>query len=758
MSETEQSAPLFLRWTGVRVVGVSLARWLAYALGIAAMVWGVVTVLTMSNRTSDLQTIGDYLKADIALLVLLGIVVGWRLLALWLERRRGLAGSRLHVRLVVLFGLVATVPTVLVAIFSATFLEIGLQAWFSERVKRAIEDSHTVAKAYFQEHRENIRADALAMANDLNREAFNLMLNPRVLSQVLSAQASLRSLSEAILVDSTGRTLARSEFSQALEFDLIPPAAMEVARAGQIAVLTSEQDDRVRAAVRLHRFPDAYLIVGRLIDSRVLDHMQRVERGVAQYRTIERERVGIQFSFIMMFAVVALLVLLAAVWVGLMLATQLTAPIASLVAAAERIGKGDLSVRVENRVEPRDLQTLSRAFNHMASEIENKQRGLIEANRELDERRRFTETVLAGVSAGVIGLDSNGCINLPNRSASDLLGIDIDSAIGKLLADVIPEMAGLLAEAMRRPERVRQAEIKIVTKGTFHTFLVRIAGERSGTEAAGFVVTFDDVTELLSAQRKAAWADVARRIAHEIKNPLTPIQLSAERLKRKYLKEITSEPETFAQCTETIVRQVEDIGRMVDEFSSFARMPQPSLKPENLSRICRETVFLECNRFPEISFDVRLPQEDIGLRCDGRQVARAIANLLKNAAESIVLRRAGPSDGDPGWVRLSVEQNGEAAGVTRIVVEDNGQGLPSEERDRLTEPYVTTRTKGTGLGLAIVKKIMEDHGGDLVLEDRLEGGARVSLIFRESEEPISEPREGNSQTRAVLDATVSQGS
>ncbi len=376
-----------------------------------------------------------------------------------------------------------------------------------------------------------------------------------------------------------------------------------------------------------------------------------------------------------------------------------------------------------------EFASLSRAFNRMTHQLETQRGELVEANRQLDERRRFTETVLAGVSAGVIGLDHEGRINLPNRSASVLLGIDLDQHIGEDLAEAVPEMAPLIAEAARRPDRLAQSELRIVREGRTVTLLVRIAAERADGEIKGFVVTFDDVTELLTAQRKAAWADVARRIAHEIKNPLTPIQLSAERLKRKYLKEIGNDPETFTTCTDTIIRHVGDIGRMVDEFSSFARMPAPVFRMVNLQELVRQAAFLQRTATPDIEIVVDLPGTPLRLACDSRQVSQAIVNILKNAAELIQAREG---DVAPGRIVLRGWE-----GDTRIVlaVEDNGRGLPQEGRERLTEPYVTTRAKGTGLGLAIVRKIMEDHKGELVLEDRDGGGARVSLVFSESEQP-----------------------
>jgi two-component system nitrogen regulation sensor histidine kinase NtrY len=421
--------------------------------------------------------------------------------------------------------------------------------------------------------------------------------------------------------------------------------------------------------------------------------------------------------------------------IGIHFATQLAVPISRLVTAAEQIRGGDLAARVPEGEKDDELASLSRAFNRMTYQIESQQRELREANRQLDERRQFTETVLTGVSAGVIGLDRLGRVNLPNRSASSLLGVDLEESIGQDLAQVAPEMGGLLDEAARRPERLAQSQVQLVRGTSTRILLVRIAAELYGREISGYVVTFDDITELLSAQRKAAWADIARRIAHEIKNPLTPIQLAAERLRRRYLKEIKGDTETFTVCTDTIIRHVGDIGRMIDEFSSFARMPAPVLKPENLSEIVRQTVFLQRTAHPEIAFATTFPARPVTVRCDARLVGQAVINIVKNAIESIETRIAEQGGSPAGQIRVSVT---EEAGQAAVIVEDNGKGLPQHGREQLTEPYVTTRAKGTGLGLAIVKKIMEDHLGELVLEDAEPDGARVRLVLATTEIRVPE--------------------
>ena len=554
---------------------IGLGRKIAIALAIPALASGVATYLALTGAPPfgpHPNAVLSLLNLDLVLLLALGAVVAKRLIEVWAERRRGLAGSRLQIRLVVLFSLIAVTPTIIVAVFSYLFFSFGIESWFSDKVRTAISESLAVAEAYLHEHQQAIRADVLAMANDLNRDAVKLALNPQHLEQVVSAQAALRGLTEAVVFDRAGHMLARSSLSFTLGFEPVPDDAMHLADAGDVAIMTNDSDDRVRALVRLNQFGDVYLFVGRFIEPRVLNHMEETQRAAAQYEQLEGQRSGFQITFALIFMMVAMLFLVAAVAIGIHFATQLAIPVSRLITAAEQVRGGDLAARVPEGDKDDELASLSRAFNRMTYQIESQQRELREANRQLDERRRFTETVLTGVSAGVIGLDRLGRVNLPNRSASSLLGVDLEQAIGQDLAEVAPDMAGLLHEVERRPDRLAQSQVQLVTGNSTRTLLVRIAAEHNGRNISGFVVTFDDITELLSAQRKAAWADIARRIAHEIKNPLTPIQLAAERLRRRYLKEIKQDPETFMICTDTIIRHVGDIGRMIDEFSSFARM------------------------------------------------------------------------------------------------------------------------------------------------------------------------------------------
>jgi len=500
--------------------------------------------------------------------------------------------------------------------------------------------------------------------------------------------------------------------------------------------------------LRLGAFSDAYLYVGRLVDPQVLRHMDTTNTAVRLYEELEGKRSELQVTFALIFVVVALMLLLAAVWVGLAFANNLTRPIGRLIVAAERVGSGDLTARVETEDSPDEIGTLSDAFNRMTGDLQSQQDELLEANRQLDHRSRFIEAVLGGVSAGIIGLDRRGEITLLNRSACELLEQKSEALRGREMVEVVPQMAELLADARRRPRRLSERTIVLDSGGgVARTLLVRVAAELDKKTIIGFVATFDDISELLSAQRKAAWADVARRIAHEIKNPLTPIQLSAERLKRKYLSQIKDDAETFETCTDIIVRHVGDIGRMVDEFSAFARMPAPVMAEEDLAKLIDQALFLQRGAHGDIEFGFDRPSGPVISSCDSEQIGRALTNLLQNAVDAVGGRAKGAKALEPGRITVRLI---DAGGQRAIEVEDNGRGLPKADRHRLTEPYITNREQGTGLGLAIVKKIMEDHGGDLSLEDSPAGGARIRMIFPALEEQaeVAAPADANVQQKA----------
>lgn len=711
---------------------VGLGRKLSIALTVIALGFAFATYATITGSSplgADTQTVLILLQIDLVLFLLLGLVVARSLVGLWIERRRGQVGSRLHMRLAMLFSLIALAPAIIVSVFSAVFFNFGMENWFNDRVKTAIVESRAVAEAYLKEHKQVIRGDVLSMARDLERALPLLTENPRQFSRILAGQGLVRNLSEIYVFDGSGRILAKWALGFVIDRDPVAPEIIERARSGEVVLLTSEADDRLRAIIKLDRFVDAFLYVGRFVEPRVLEHIDKTERAAAEYANIEGRRSSIEITFAMIFILVGMLLLFVAIWVGLVFANRLSRPISDLAGAAERVRAGDLSARVEEGPDSDELGLLSRAFNRMTDQLEGQRHELVQANRQLDERRHFIETVLGGVSAGVIGVDAEGRINLANRSACSLLAMDIDEQIGADISEVVPELSAMIGDADTRPNRLVEAQISMQRVGRDRTLLVRLAADVVDRKVSGFVITFDDITELVAAQRKAAWSDVARRIAHEIKNPLTPIQLAAERLRRKYMNEITSDPETFSNCTDTIIRQVGDIGRMVDEFSAFARMPRPEMERENIGKICREALVLPRSAHPEIEFVSDIPGDPVMITGDSRQLSQVLTNLIQNAIDAIGGRVAdGQAELAAGEIQLSLSLTEEDA---EIVITDNGKGLPVEKRDRLTEPYMTTRTKGTGLGLAIVKTILEDHGGVLELKDRPDGknGASIRVML-----------------------------
>jgi two-component system nitrogen regulation sensor histidine kinase NtrY len=461
-----------------------------------------------------------------------------------------------------------------------------------------------------------------------------------------------------------------------------------------------------------------FLVLQRSINPQIIEYQADTDKVVTEYGALEAGRSAVIASFALIYGLIAFVILFTAIWIGLGTANRIVTPIGRLIGAAERISEGDLAARVMLSPGDDELASLGRAFNRMTAQLQSQRNELVESHRQAEQRRRFTEAVLSGVSAGVVGLDGQGRADVVNRSALTLLSATRDDIVGRPLGEAIPEVADLIRTAMAHPEGRGVAQIDITRAGKVRNFTVTVTRERAGEDESGYVVTFDDITDLISAQRTSAWADVARRIAHEIKNPLTPIQLSAERLRRKYKKEIASDPDIFEQCTQTIIRQVGDIGRMVDEFSSFARMPQPVMRDEDIAELIKHAVFLQRVAHPQITFALLTPDTPVQIECDGRLVSQALTNVLKNATEAV--RAAFGTGGEDGQLkeggRIEVRLVEDAQRLS-IEVVDNGVGLPTEDRNRLAEPYVTKRAKGTGLGLAIVKKIMEDHKGSLALED-----------------------------------------
>ncbi len=725
MTPTHQftSKPRFsiMRWS--RKLGLGPKT--SFFVAMLAVASSIATYGSLTGDDADITR--TLVVIDLVLLVLLAGIVSHRVIRMWRRSRVGKAGSNMHRRVVKLFALIAVAPALMVAMFSALFFNIYFQKHFSDPVNVAVSESLVVADAYIKEHIKNIRADALSMAANINRVPVAALNNRERFNQFLTDQVTARNLSEAVVLDGSQRVVAQSDLSFIAEVDKLSTDTLSQASIGDVVIFTSDTDERVRALVRLDRLFDSYLVIGRFIEPRVLEHMERTRRATEDYKQLKEEGLGIQIQFAAIFVIIAMMVVLAAVWFGLAIASRLVAPIEGLVNAAEKVSSGDLQAKVDETVAYDEMAILSQSFNRMTDELTYQRDELEKTNLQLDERRRFTETVLSGVSSGVIGLDFDGIVTLPNRTAGKLLEMQAVDMVGQPLKKIFPQLEELLNEVRERPYRIGQTQIHLTTTSIHRHLLVRLAAEISEAGVEGFVVTLDEITELVSAQRMAAWGDIARRIAHEIKNPLTPIQLSAERIKRKYGKEITSDIDTFNKCTDTIIRQVGDIEQMVNEFSSFARMPAPDFRPEKLSIILEESVFLQKVGHPEIVYDLAENLSNAVCNLDPPQVTRVFTNLLQNAADSIEGREGDPETLEEGRISINLLED-----ETSLTVEiiDNGRGLPDENRARLTEPYVTHREKGTGLGLAIVSKIMEEHGGTLSLMDAPGGqGAKVQVAF-----------------------------
>ncbi len=732
----------FLSWLSRRRLSRRWQNRLAALLVFAAIISGLATYAALTETPplgNDPDTVIWLLNLDFILLLGLVALIARRLVALWSGRKRGLAGSHMHVRLVYTFSILAAAPAIIMTVFSAFFFHYGVQTWFSERVSTAINESQAVAEAYLEEHRQVIRADTLAMAQDLNRQATLFVANEAALEKVVRTQALLRNFSEALVFDNAGNTLARSGLTFTLEFEKPTEILLRQAVEGDAVITTGGNDDRVRALLKLNSLNNTFLYVGRMVDPKVLSHVTATREASQDYANLESRYSSLQVTVVMIFVVVGLLLMFIAIWFGLLLARQLVDPISTLIRTADRVRGGDLAARVPDKSNLEEFTYLAKSFNRMTKQIQEQQNELIEANRQLDKRRRFTETVLEGVLSGVIGIDKDGSINLANSSSCKLLGLPEKDLVRAPIKNVLPEVVDLLDQAHERPDKMTQAEISVETKESGRrSFLIRIAVEMINGEDAGAIMTFDDITELQSAQRKAAWSDVARRIAHEIKNPLTPIQLSAERLRRKYLKQITEDPETFSQCTDTIIKHVADIGHMVNEFSSFARMPEPTLQRDELGMHIQDTLMLHTQAHSDIDFEfIKSKGGEYISEFDPQQLRQALNNLLQNAIDSVHAQIEGGKQAR-GRIDLLLTPHGGDDLV--LAITDNGGGLPKGENPiHLTEPYVTHKPKGTGLGLAIVKKIMEDHNGSIFFgaPDWLKniddwnnlGGATVALVF-----------------------------
>ncbi|MBC8130019.1 MAG: PAS domain-containing sensor histidine kinase [Rhizobiaceae bacterium] len=702
----------------------------AGALVTGAISFVILMGLTPIEPTEAVVTIASVVNG--AFVLLLCALIGREVARMARARRQGKAASRLHVRIVVLFAIVASLPALLVAIVAGVTLDLGLDRWFEIRTRTIVDSSVSVARAYVNENARNLQGSTLSMAYDLDTQRRLFDLDRTGFETLVTEQARGRSLLGAQLLQADGTPVLRADVPVERPLPAPPADAREQARQGNLVFIPPGVTNLVGAIIKMRTLgDDLYLYTVRAVDPEVISALRLMEDRSEEYRSLQNNRIGTQIAFALLYLGITLIVLLSAIWTGIGVADRLVRPIRLLISAADEVSEGNLAVSVPVRASDGDVGSLSNTFNNMIRQLRTQRRELVDAKDVIDERRRFTEAVLSGVTVGVMGVGSDGTISMLNPSAERILAISSAEAVGLTLRELFPLIAKIHRAAGTSRRAEYQEEIKLRTRDRERVLAIRVTSETSEVGAQPSVVTLDDITDLVDAQRSSAWADVARRIAHEIKNPLTPIQLSAERIRRRYGKVVEGDREVFDRCVDTIIRQVSDIGRMVDEFSTFARMPKPTMEGRDLREALKEAVFMREMGDHGIVFATDYGEAPLTGSFDIRLLSQAFGNIVKNAVESVE-----SSDVAEGRILIRART---AGGQHMIDFIDNGRGFPVEDRDRLLEPYMTTREKGTGLGLAIVRKIIEEHGGTIELDDAPEQaqGAMVRVVLPASEMPAS---------------------
>ena len=732
--------------------GGILRKWVAPFAVAIALLSAFLTFVVLSGLTPIEPTrnvVYSFLLINAATILLLVAIIAREVWLVIQARRRGRAAARLHVQIVSLFSIIAVLPAVLVAIVANVTIDRGLDRLFSGPTREVMQNSLIVARAYTYEHAQLIRGDILGMADDIARSRPLFDQDRRSFRELLTMSASSRNLPGAMLIDKDRNILETAQTGIKQDFTTPPQDFLSNVNEDEPQIAVFPDANYVAAVIRLRAFDDTFLYVARLLDPRVVTQLKQTEASVAEYAQIESRRLGIQVAFALMFAVIALTILMASVLIGLNFANWLVAPIRNLMSAANIVSTGDLHVQVPVHKSEGDLAQLGETFNKMTAELRSQRDELVSASDLIDSRRRFIEAVLSSASAGIIGVDASGCVGILNRSAEKLIGHAESETLDHPLSDVLPELDDMMKTAREGTQRLVQGQITIMRDGHERNLSVRVSAEQTSQSRDSYIITLDDITELVSAQRTSAWGDVARRIAHEIKNPLTPIQLSAERIRRKFGKVITEDKNIFEQCTDTIVRQVDDIRRMVDEFSRFARMPKPVMEGEDVADTVRQAVFLMKVGHPDLDIEADIKQDPMRAQFDRRLISQALTNIIKNATEAI--EQVPPEELGKGRIDVVAAREGDDILIDVI---DNGIGLPKTSRARLLEPYVTTRQKGTGLGLAIVGRVLEDHGGRIELKDASDfrpgqRGAWMRLRFAVSGQAKQPSAEANQQGNAT---------
>ena len=680
------------------------------------LVLGTYLVLGPLEQNARSNVIRLVVMADIIYVLVTVALVSQRILRIISQRRQKSAGSRLHLRLTGVFTVMALLPTITVAVFALLSINMGLEAWFSDRVKGVIEDSLAAAQAYEEDQMTSMSEDANSLVQILEQyRRSQVRFDPQALRETLSQeqQGIQRGLREAFIINGQGELILRGHRSYLFDYEK-PDLGQIDAAIKSVVLIEDWQNNELRALAYLAGFPDYYLLVSRQVDGNLLALLDETQATAKLYQQLEQDASKQLFEFALLYLAFAILLIVSSIWLALLFAERLSRPIGRLAGAAQRVGEGKFDTRVIEEDGEDELSLLSKYFNQMTGQLKVQRDALVENTNQIERRRRLFDSVLSSVTSGVVGLDPEGRVSFVNPSAQRLLSWKNEQQLTELSV-AVPEFFPLFERLRNARLDSIQEEVKVVRSGRLENLLVRMAPRRQDDESLeGYVVAFDDITDLVSAQRSAAWGDVARRIAHEIKNPLTPIQLSAERIRRKFIAKLDGDEQAVEQMTDVIIRQTNDLRRIVDEFSKFARMPEPDKRSEDIAGLLRSAVVLQEAGQPDVSFDIDIPGTPILTEIDATMISQAFTNLLKNAGEAIEARQHKQKDGTvPGKIIVQMTLSAQQICIT---VADNGTGLPAD-RSRLFEPYVTTRDKGTGLGLAIVRKIIEEHGGSLKLED-----------------------------------------
>jgi len=689
----------------------------------------IYTIISKSIASTEYnyELVTALMLINLGIIFSLCIIILFKVVRIWNERRKNYIGSRMQNRIVLIFSLLTVLPTLMMSLFSIFFFIYGIQNWFDSKISKALDNSLAVSEAYLQEHAQNLRDDAYSIAKDIDKYSKILKKKQNLFNNFLSNHANWRNLSEMVVFKGDNIiATSKNTIEFLVRLDEISPKSIENAANGRIIIVLPSKE-KVRALIKLNKFKDSYLLITRNVDSNVLGYMTQTKNSFEQYSKLKKNSFNIQIQFASAFVGLSIVLLLSAIWLGLIFAGRIVAPIYKLIAATERVKSGDLTVHLEEQNRDDEVTTLFQAFNRMTGTLQKNQLQLGEINRQIDERSRLIEAVFSGVNSGIISIDDRKRVKLYNKAALNILKFNNESVMGRFIADIFPEITTHFSKLRGNVDEIFQQQIDIKRDGIISQLLVRIVPEEENRHIEGYTITIDNISKLVSAQRLAAWSDVARRIAHEIRNPLTPINLSAERIRKKYEDEITDK-ENFNRYIDTIIRHSENIEKIVREFSDFARLPEPVLKKNSITQIIKDAVFSEKVVNNNVNYELNLPEEDISFDFDKEQISRVLLNLLKNAAESMKEQNVEPEKPMNLYVSLKQGKNLE------LEIIDNGKGFPPELINKLTEPYVTTREKGTGLGLAIVKKIIDDHNGTLELGNNIDNngkiiGAKVKIIF-----------------------------